>query len=350
MQYNTLWQSGSDGYHTYRIPALVSSQQGTLLAFCEGRRDAQADNGCIDLLLKRSTDGGDTWSAQQIVWRRDNSTCGNPCPLLDGQTGTLWLLMTWNRADDGEAQIIQQTSHDTRRVFVTHSTDDGLSWAEPSEITAGVKQPDWTWYATGPGAGIQLERGAHAGRLVAPCDHIEAHTERYYSHVIYSDDHGATWRLGGSTPRDQVNECQVAELCDGRLMLNMRNYNPAMHTRQIALSADGGATWQDQHLDETLLEPICQASLRRYAWGTLLFSNPASGTTRERMTVRASLDDGVTWAGQVLLHAGPSAYSDLDVLPDGRVACLYEAGEQHPYERIVLARFGMEAMGAGEKG
>ena len=350
IQQTTLWQCGSGGYHTYRIPALIVSTQGTLLAFCEGRKHAQADNGNIDLLMKRSTDGGATWSEQQVVWGRDNSTCGNPCPVVDKQTGTLWLLMTWNRADDSEAQIIQQTSLDTRRVFVTSSTNDGLTWAAPSEITPSVKPPHWTWYATGPGAGIQTERGPHAGRLIAPCDHIEAVTQRYYSHVIYSDDHGATWQLGGVTPRDQVNECQVVELSDGRLMLNMRNYDPAMRTRQVALSVDGGETWQDQHPNETLIEPICQASLRRYAWGTLLFSNPASSTARERMTVRASLDDGATWPGQVLLHAGPSAYSDLAVLPDGSIACLYEAGEQNPYERIMLARFGIEAIGAGENG
>lgn len=135
IQQTTLWQCGSGGYHTYRIPALIISTHGTLLAFCEGRRHAQADNGNIDLLMKRSTDGGATWSEQQVVWRKDNSTCGNPCPVVDKQTGTLWLLMTWNRADDSEAQILQQTSLDTRRVFVTSSADDGLTWAAPSEIT-----------------------------------------------------------------------------------------------------------------------------------------------------------------------------------------------------------------------
>jgi sialidase-1 len=348
LQHITLWQSGRDGYHTYRIPALIVSPRGTLVAFCEGRRYAQADNGDIDLLMKRSTDGGATWGEQQVIWHRDNSTCGNPCPLVDYQTSMLWLLMTWNRADDGEAQIIQQTSLDTRRVFVTCSADDGLTWDEPGEITPAVKRPDWTWYATGPGAGVQIERGPHAGRLVVPCDHIEAVTQRYHSHVIYSDDHGATWRLGGSTPRDQVNECQVAELADGRLMLNMRNYDPDLHARQVAYSADGGETWQDQHLDDVLLEPICQASLRRYAWGRLLFSNPASPTSREALTVRMSLDDGKSWLGQVVLHTGPSAYSDLAVLPDRRIACLYEAGEEHPYERIVLAQFGVGEMGVGD--
>jgi sialidase-1 len=351
----TLWKYGTGGYHTYRIPALIVSTRGTLLAFCEGRRYAQADNGSIDLLVKRSTDGGATWDDQQTIWSRENSTCGNPCPLVDRQTSTLWLVMTWNRADDSEAQIIQQTSHDTRRVFVTSSTDDGLTWATPQEITASVKRPDWAWYATGPGAGIQIERGAHAGRLVVPCDHIEAVNRRYCSHVIYSDDHGATWQLGGVTPHDKVNECQVVELVDGRLMLNMRNYDPARRTRQVAFSDDAGLTWRDQRLDEVLIEPICQASIRRYAWpkvgtaGVILFSNPASTSTREKLTVRASFDEGQTWPGQVVLHAGPSAYSDLAVLPDRRIACLYEAGIRDPYEGITLALFGVGELEREEK-
>jgi sialidase-1 len=121
----------------------------------------------------------------------------------------------------------------------------------PEEITGDTKKPDWTWYATGPGAGIQIQHGPHKGRLVIPCDHIEADTKHYYSHVIYSDDGGQTWQLGGSTPEHQVNECEVVELAEpqGRLMLNMRNYDRSNRTRQTALSDDGGATWHSQKHD-----------------------------------------------------------------------------------------------------
>ncbi len=336
--------SGQDGYHTYRIPSLLVTPRGTLLAFAEGRKQGSGDAGDIDLLLKRSPDLGRTWEAAQTVWDDGPNTCGNPCPVVDRETGTLWLLLTWNRGDDAEHQIIAQQSRDTRRVFVTRSTDDGLTWSAPREITGSVKLTNWTWYATGPGAGIQLEHGPHRGRLVIPCDHIEAGTGHYYSHVIYSDDHGATWQLGGSTPQHQVNECEVVELTGNRLLLNMRNYDRARRTRQQAISTDGGSTWgQQRHVPE-LVEPICQASLRRLSWpndrqrSVILFANPASAK-RENLTVRASFDEGDTWPVARLLDRRPSAYSCLATLPQGEVGILYEAGEKHPYETLVFARF-----------
>jgi len=164
---------------------------------------------------------------------------------------------------------------------------------------------------------------------------------RYHSHVIYSDDGGATWQLGGRTPEHQVNECQVVELTDGRLLLNMRNYDRSKHRRQFAFSNDGGMTWTGQAFDSALPEPICQASIRVHEVGAprVLFSNPASPDKRVNMTVRLSADNGATWPRALELHPGPSAYSDLVVLPDGRVGCLYERGDEHPYETITFARF-----------
>lgn len=333
--------AGQDGYHTHRIPSLLVTGKGTVLAFAEGRKGGASDTGNIDLRMRRSTDGGRSWDPAQVVWDDGPNTCGNPCPVVDRETGTIWMLMTWNRGDDHEPRIIAQTSRDTRRVFVSRSTDDGLTWAAPREITADVKLPGWTWYATGPGAGIQLERGPHRGRLVIACDHIEAGTGHYRSHVVYSDDHGATWKLGGSTPGHQVNECEVAELSDGRLLLNMRNYDRDQRTRQQAVSVDGGMTWTGQSHVPELADPICQASLRRLSWAgggrqsVLLFANPAS-TRRERMTLRASLDEGGTWPLSRLVDARPSAYSSLGILKDGRIGLLYEVGEKGPYERIVF--------------
>jgi sialidase-1 len=151
--------------------------------------------------------------------------------------------------------------------------------------------------------------------------------------------------VGGTTPNHQVNECTVSELPAGRLMLNMRNYDRSQKNRQVAISKDGGATWEDQRFDTTLVEPICQAALIRASWegdgqpSALLFSNPASKDGRVNMTVRLSLDDGQSWAASRVLHAGPSAYSDLAVMSTGEFACLYEAGRSHPYETIVFASF-----------
>jgi sialidase-1 len=351
-QQQDLFVSGRDGYHTYRIPALIVSKKGTLLAFCEGRKNGNSDSGKIDLLLKRSADNGKTWSGQQIVWADAENTCGNPCPVVDEQTGVIWLLWTWNRGDDDEAKIIAQTSKNSRRVFVTSSEDDGITWLVPQEITKDTKAADWTWYATGPGNGIQLTRGAHKGRLVIPCDHILAKGKQYYSHVIYSDDHGNTWRLGGSSPQDQVNECTVVELDDGRLLLNMRNYDKSRKVRQVCVSRDGGTTWEGQGYDETLIEPICQAGVLRYTWpedggkNRILFSNPAS-TRRMNLTVRISYNEGKSWPAARSLCTGPGAYSCLAKLPDGTIACFFETGTQHAYEKIVLALFTLDWLSEG---
>lgn len=335
--------SGQHGYHTFRIPSLLVTKQGTLLAFAEGRMGGSGDAGNIDLLLRRSTDQGRSWGSIQTVWDDGPNTCGNPCAVLDRVTGAVTLLMTWNRGDDPEHKIIAQQSRDTRRVYLSRSLDDGATWSKPREITSEVKATNWTWYATGPGAGIQVEHGPHAGRLVIPCDHIEAGTKRYFSHVIVSDDHGETWRLGGRTERDQVNECEVVELTGGRLLLNMRNYDPAQRTRQQAVSVDGGATWGNQRHVPELVEPICQASVRRLSWegpglrSVILFANPASGR-REKLTIRASFDEGETWPVSRLLDARPSAYSSLAVLADGSFAILFEAGARSPYEALEFRR------------
>lgn len=338
--------SGEGGYHTYRIPSVVVTKAGTVLAFCEGRKNSRSDAGDIDLLLRRSTNRGRTWSDPQVIWDDAANTCGNPCAVVDRETGVIWLLMTWNDGRVRESKIRPGHGSDSRQVYVTHSRDDGLRWAEPREITADAKSPLWSWYATGPGAGIQLTRGPWSGRLVIPCDHKEPGEggELFCSHVIYSDDHGATWKLGGSAPRDRVNECEVVELDDGRLLLNMRNYDKRVRARQTCVSEDGGLTWGQQRHDRILVEPTCQASLRRYRWpvgerpGVVLFSNPASETRRERLTIRASYDDCRTWTHSKLLHAGASAYSCLAVLDDGSIACFFE---KDGYRRITFARFSL---------
>ncbi|MEX0610682.1 MAG: sialidase family protein [Pirellulales bacterium] len=346
--------SGTDGYHTYRIPAIVTSTQGTVLAFCEGRKRSASDTGKIDLLLKRSTDGGNTWSAQQIVFSDGDNVCGNPAPVVDHTTGAIWLLTTWNLGSDHERDIMQGTSKDTRRVFVTHSTDDGHTWSKPTEITTAVKKPHWRWYATGPVNGIRLTRGSRQGRLVIPAnhsDHSDPASHPYRAHIIYSDDHGKAWQLGG-VQDELTNESTLVELEDGALLHNMRSYHKK-NLRAVATSHDSGHTWSDVTLDSALVEPVCQASILRLTWpergqrSRILFSNPAS-TKRERMTVRLSYDEGATWPISRTLHTGPSAYSCLAILPDQSIACLYEGGEKNPYEKIVLARFSLEWLTDGQ--
>jgi sialidase-1 len=344
-----LWTSGQNGYHTYRIPSLIVTKAGTLLAFCEGRVNSGADSGKIHLLVRRSTDGGKTWSPQQVVWSDGDNTCGNPCPIVDQQTGTIWLPMTHNIGTDKERDIVGRTGKGTRGVWMTHSDDDGQTWAKPSEITSAVKPPEWTWYATGPGVGIQLQLGKYRGRMVVPCDYKL--NGGGFSHVIYSDDHGKSWQLGGSVPSPTLNECQMVELTDGRLMLNCRNHrdlktkHPAGWRRMTSFSDDGGLTWSAPERAEDLVEPVCQASLIRCfpamekdrPW--LLFTNPADEAKRRSLTVRLSKDDGKTWPHSKVLYHGSASYSCLAMLPSGEVACLYERDGS---QEIALAKFSLD--------
>ena len=335
-----IFKSGSEGYNTFRIPSIITTDSGVVLAFAEGRKNSSSDSGDIDLVLKRSIDGGKTWGDLIVI--RDDSTnvCGNPSPVIDRKTGKIFLLSTWNRGDDTESEIINMISVDTRRVYVMNSIDEGLSWSKPIEITDKVKKPNWTWYATGPVHGIQIREGSKKGRMIIPCDHIEANTKKYYSHIIYSDDGGSSWNIGGTTPQDQVNECSVAEIGKGKLILNMRNYDRTQMNRKISISNDYGESWGDIYDDKALVEPICQASILRYSFkgsgrNDLLFINPADKNKRLNMTLRLSNDLGRTWTREFLLHKGPSAYSDITKLRNGNIGCLFEAGKNSPYEGIV---------------
>ena len=315
-----------DGYNVFRIPSIIETTQGTLLAFCEGR-DSIADDGNIDLVMKRSFDNGKTWTDLQVIIDNGPDTAGNPAPVVDRDTGTIWLPYCTNPAYD----------MNNRRVFITHSNDDGETWAASTDITDMVTREGWTWYATGPGRSIQLG----SGRFIVPCNHRDTISGTANSHIIYSDD-GINWHIGGILGPD-TDESQVAELEDGSLLINMRDLSD-VHRRQIARSYDEGLTWTVTTYDEALPDPSCQGSLLETPFG-LLFSNPVGEISilRHNLTVRLSEDGGETWAVSKTLHAGPAAYSALSLLPEGRLGCLYENGEFPflPYKRITLAVFSL---------
>jgi sialidase-1 len=343
-----LFVGGQSGYHTIRIPALVTTMKGTVLAFAEGRKDVGSDQGPHDIVLRRSFDGGKTWTPLQVIANDGTNALNNPTTVVDRDTGTTWLLIirtsTKRYKDDGE---VEKATGRVSDMWVMHSDDEGATWVGPTDITKSVNRPDWKRIVPGPGVGIQMQ----SGRLVISCNH-EIGSEPV-NHVIYSDDHGNTWRLGGSTDA-KTDENQVVELADGSLMLNIRNYREKGH-RGISISKDGGLTWSNVVNDPTLIEPVCMASLIRYTQSPpfmknrLLFSNPATQTERIKMTVRVSYDEGNTWPVAKLLNVGPSGYSCLTVLPDMKIGCLYERGEHSTVEKLTFARFSLEWLtdGAG---
>ncbi len=338
IEQSDLFICGEGGYHTYRIPAMVRSQAGTILAFCEGRKNSRSDSGTIHMLLRRSFDSGKTWRNTQVLIEEEGVTCGNPCPVVDGRTATIFLLFCKNLADGPEELITQGKA--PRTVWVTRSDDDGSTWETPVDITSDVKSPSWTWYATGPTHGIQLA----SGRLIIPCDHmVGVHFDRkrdpYHSHIIYSDDQGQSWQIGGIV-NEGTNECALVEARDGTLYINCRNYQ-GKKRRACARSHDGGETFTEFGWVDPLVEPICQAGMLGIENEIALFSNPASTKARERMTVKMSKDDCQTWSSGNVLYGGPSAYSDLVQAADQSIGCLYERGEESPYERLTYARFNL---------
>ena len=351
-QKSVLWEQGAGNYNNYRIPSLIVTKKGTLLAFCEGRE--AGDSGDIDILLKRSADNGITWDKEQIVWDDAQNTCGNPCPVLDEKTGRIWLLLTWNNGEDNETAIIHKTSSSPRLPYICYSDDDGLTWSEPQNVAETCRDTLWGWYATGPGIGIQIKKGSFKGRIVIPANHsyndpkgsIRNGPFGYGAHVLYSDDHGGTWKM--SQPiQPGCNESQVTELSDGTLVMNMRSYNN-QNCRAVSFSKDGGETWSEIGHDYQLVESVCQASILYYGQVNEkqmhLFLNPAVPSGRNHLTLKTSFDNCQSWSNGKLVYAGPSAYSCLTRFPDGRIGMFFEAGKKSAYEKLIFVAIDPEEM------
>lgn len=347
----TVFKSNTEGYHTYRIPVLVRAANGDLLAFAEGRKNGSGDAGDIDIVLKRSQDGGHTWGPMRLVqdeWSEPTAkiTIGNPTPVLDQfdphHPGRIWLVFTRNNA----------------RIFVTSSDDHGRTWSQRREITATAIRPEWTWCASGPVHAIQLTRGKHVGRLVIPCDHNTGKGGSTGSHLVYSGDHGESWKLGAVDTREATDpihpdECVAVELVDGRIYVNTRDENGSNSaTRAIAYSNDGGETFDAPFIAEpSISSPVVQNSLLRFAAkdqgaseNVLVYCGPGDQKTRRDLTVRVSHDEAKTWQQSNVIHAGPAAYCDLVKLNDREFGVLYEAGIKL-YDEILFTVVRLDDLG-----
>ncbi|MFF8531095.1 exo-alpha-sialidase [Streptomyces sp. NPDC015532] len=350
------FRAGREGYASFRIPAVVATRTGTLLAFCEGRVGSAKDHGHIDIVLKRSADGGRTWGPLQVVANNGTDLAGNPAPVtLD--TGRVLLVHVRSAATATEDALLRGKvkAADGRRVWVQHSDDDGRVWSAPREITAQVRRTGWRWYATTPGHALQLG----SGRVVVPGNHTlpptgtDNGTEAKYNsgHCLLSDDRGATWYLGyldeNTNGYVNVNETTAAELPDGRVYFNTRNDSPSPGNRADAHSLDGGRTLVKPFRPQAgLVTPVVQGSLLQLRDpDLLLYSGPADPDFRALMTVRVSADGGTTWRSALTVDGLPAAYSDLVRVDTTTVGLLYETGDFGAYETITFRRVPVTALG-----
>lgn len=370
------YEAGRDGYALYRIPGLVVSKRGTVLAYCEARRTGKSDWDTIDILLRRSTDGGKTFGPptkmadvpgpkirNPIIARYQNAkaddvTYNNPVAIAD-RDGTVHFLFCL----------------EYMRCFHMRSQDDGLTWSKPIEVTSAFErfrpEYDWKVIATGPAHGIQLKNG----RLVVPI-WLSTSTGGGNAHrpsvtaTIFSDDGGKTWQRGDiAVPNTDEwinpNETVVVQLADGRVMLNVRSESKA-NRRLVTVSKDGATGWTKPRFDEALLEPICMASIVRLSEKSqsnksrIVFANPSNlgradgrevpGQSRDRrnLSIKLTFDEGETWPVNKVLEPGFSGYSDLAVATDGTILCLYERGTKSSTGYLTLARFNLEWLTDGK--
>ena len=285
-------------------------------------------------MSKISDDGGRSFGPLRVIVPGRQNTAGNQCPVYDAVTGKVVLLFNRNDADGPEHMILQGKAR--RTVHITESADQGETWAPEREITAQTKLPQWTWHAMGPCHAVQTADG----RLVVPCNHAVLNEEEgvsgpYCSHTLYSDDHGVSWHIGEDI-REYTNECSLALRSDGTLLMSMRRFGEYA-CRALAVSKDGGATFEDFRWEQTLPDPCCQGSVLEVNVGgkhVILFSNPATTNVRNHLVIHESADDGCTWSEGCVITEAPAAYSDLTVICDGHIGVLYETGTEGPYERI----------------
>lgn len=342
---------GDDGVHSFRIPGLATTTQGTLLAVYDVRREKSTDlQGDIDVGLSRSTDGGKTWESMKIImdmeeWGdkpNNENGIGDPAILVDHETNTVWVMALWAHGKPGQmlwnSSEAGMTPAETGQLMLVKSEDDGISWSEPLNITTQVKDPKWKLMFNGPGKGITMRDGTliFAGQF-------KDENDMPYSTLIYSQDKGKTWSTGTGA-KSNTTEAQVVELNDGSLMLNMRDNRGG--SRSIAITSDLGQTWTEHSSSRSALtEPVCMGSLitfpenrseRDASW--LFFSNPAASDGRYNITIKASEDQGFTWPKEhhVLLDSKRSwGYSCLTVIDKDHLGILYESSQANMTFQII---------------
>ncbi len=350
-----LRRQGDQGVHTYRIPGLVTTTKGTLVAVFDLRHTGSGDlPGDIDVAMMRSTDQGVTWEPMKTILDFDKNEkdsrgngVGDPAILVDRKTGRLFVAALWskgNRAWHGSGPGLTPgfIPEETGQFVLTRSDDDGVTWSGPINITGTIKgrDPKWRLFFNGPGNGIQLRDGT----LIFAAQYRAADGPPH-SCFIYSKDGGETWSVSPAAIADKppTSEAQIAELSDGSLLLSMRDESRSGKRAWAKFTWKddiAGGKWSEHWLD--LPDPTCMASLIRHPSGALLFSNPNSAKHRVAMTVRTSDDDGKTWSAGRLLDPRGSMYSSMTVLADGSIGILYEGVDDQKKLALQFARFPLD--------
>ncbi len=329
------------GAPVFRIPALAVTMSGTLLAAYDARPSLADVPGHIALVLRRSDDGGASWG-ERVVVRADTAPLGfgDPSFVVDRVTGRIWLfhVASIRQGFGGSTAGTRDDDPNVLHADVSWSDDDGRTWRH-RRLTSAIKDGAWSGMFATSGLGIQLQHGRHAGRLLQ--QFVIRRAGATYGAILFSDDHGATWRMG-ALAGPGVDENKVVELADGTVQMNAR----ARPYRLIAESRDGGATYGTTRADRALIDPANNASVVRVRGATrrtLMFSNTADSTSRKRLTLRLSCDDGVSWPHARVLVEGAAAYSTLALLPNGDVGVLFERGDYAAisYARVKVAWVGI---------
>jgi sialidase-1 len=361
-----LFTARTGGYALYRIPGLLVTPRGHLIAYCEARKSESGDWGATDVLLRRSTDRGRSWSNPRVVAFVPGDHLKNPVA-LEHKIGTPGQVLYNNPvaiADQRTRTVHFLFCIENMRAFHMSSRDDGATFSAPVEITSAFDEfrAEYSWrvFAIGPGHGIQLR----SGRLLASVwlsVGTGGHGHRpSVAATIFSDDNGATWRRGDiivrhSDDTPNPSEAALVELSDGRVHINVRTES-RRRRRTVAISPDGATRWSAPAFDEALTDPICFASLTKTRKGEILFVNPDDPDKRRNLAVRLSRDDARTWPLKRTLDPGVAAYADIAAHPEGPIFCLYERGglDNNAFRTaaLTLARFPVEWLTAapGTKG
>ena len=357
-----VFSSGKEGYHTFRIPAIIRLKK-EIIAFAEGRMNGRADFGHIDIVMKKSSDNGKTWSSLSVAAANDSLQAGNPAPVVDLSDplypqGRVFLF--YNTGNESEANNRRGTG--IREVWYKTSVDAGKTWSTPVNITTSVHRPkqprynpayqfndDWRSYANTPGHAIQITARKYRGRIYVAANHSAGEPKNdfsdYSAHGFYSDDHGKTFHLSEQVPVAGSNESTAVELPGDQLMMNIRNQKKDSKARIVAVSKNGGQTWDTTYFDKQLPDPVCEGSIlsieQKKNRSVIAFSNNADTARRNNLTLRISFDQGKTWLKQWLIDAASAdtkgdftAYSDLVKCSDNTIGILYE---KNNYNQIVFS-------------